>query len=185
MAHCTSSPIQLLLRLVPLLASCSRPAPPVLPDADDTDALWLIHEVLPINGAERTGAWRESFDVDGCHRQASNSWLWVFDPVLRRSTEPALFWNAGWPERPDFCLTARQLGDMQAALRDSWTDDEPPPDFGWIERWTARGAGEVQVWVFPLGHPPTGLLPLLDAVAIAAAEGVWGQSPEQGGLAER
>lgn len=185
MAPPASSPMNQLLAVVAVLAACARPGQPVLPTPDVRDDLWLVHEVLPLDGPERTGAWRESFDAAGCHRQASNSWLWVFDPVLRRSPDPTLYWNADWPERPDFCVTPNQLQAIRRGLDASWPLAAAPPRVGWVERWTARRADQTAVWVFPLGRPPAEVLPLLAALTATARQGVWGQSPEQDATAER
>jgi hypothetical protein len=77
----------------------------------------LLYEEVVLGDPDRTGNWRFYVREDGCFFSARNSRLWVTGADDFGSDDPALFWNSPFPGKPDRCLTASQVGELEAAIR--------------------------------------------------------------------
>ena len=138
----------------------------------------LLREHLSSRGPERTGNWWSRFDQDGCYTEAHNTWMWVMDPVLRRSDAWPLHWNGSPRLEPWFCLQPVQLAQLKAAMRAVSGERLVAAAAGPLDRWTLVGEGGAVTAVVPLGADPGALSPVTRALEEIAAQGVWGLSPE-------
>lgn len=149
--------------------------PRLLPRLDVPSAALLVREHIDAVGAERTGNWRWMFDMDGCWRQAANTWMWVTDPVLAKSDEPSLFFNGVWSE-PWFCLDPSQRAELVAGIRASRFVEVAHK--GAVDRWIAVVGGQTLHAVLPADARPAEMAPLFRVLERLARQGVWGRSPE-------
>jgi hypothetical protein len=166
--------------LLLLFLCCTLPAGPRLPDLELSADTLLLREHIGRRGAERTGNWWFRFDRRGCYTEDHNTWLWVHDPLLQRSTSRQLYFNTLPPGPPWFCLSDPQRARLEAAVRQVLASpvqsDAPPP--GLVDRWTVAWAGRSTSVVIPVGGDPGAMSPVTHIVEDLAREGVWGQSPE-------
>ncbi len=153
-----------------------------LPDPPDLDGVLLVRERFVVAGVERSANRVERFDAAGCWSMAANTWLWVTDPGLRRASARGLHFNAPFGPRW-FCLEPGDLAELRAAIAASRFSSRPVAAGEVAERWSAPGAEGPRVATFPVGRPPPGLTPLVEALLALAGRGVWGLSPEDGAAA--
>jgi hypothetical protein len=163
--------------------SCAPPGPapaaqPVLPELRLPPDTLILREHIGARGPERTGNWWARIDKQGCYTEAHNSWMWVSDSVLRRSTAWTLHWNASPSLEPWFCLTGAQLKRLTAAARQSRPTGSQPEYLGAIDRWSVVLDGELMTLITPASGSVHGFQPLLTAIEQIAEQGVWGLSPE-------
>ncbi len=166
--------------LLSVLFACAPPEGAVFPDLSVPPDTLVFREHLVGAGPERTGNWWYRFDARGCFTQGHNTWLWVHDPVLLRSTDRLLHFNGEEPGPTWFCLTDRQRAKLVAAVRTAVTGGEhlPAHHGGPVDRWTISVGGQRQRFVVPEGGDAGALFPVLAVLAELARAGVWGQSPE-------
>ena len=159
----------------------SRVALAPLPELKLAPETLVYREHLSSRGPERTGNWWARIDGDGCYTEAHNSWMWVHDPVLQRSSAWTLHWNGSPRLAPWFCLNPDQLRRLKAAVRAvprrPGRQNAPGP----VDRWTVVGGQRITTEVVPLGARGRLSGSVVEVLEDIAAEGVWGLSPESGG----
>jgi hypothetical protein len=158
---------------------CRTLEAPILPEALEQPGTLLFREHFVVGGVERTGNWWYRFDGRGCYTQGYNTWLWIHDPVLKRSTERSLHFNDVVQPRVWFCLSARQRAKLIAAVRKVRAPPKAENEWsGPVDRWTLQVGTRTNSIIVPGGRASALLRPVLETLSDLAREGVWGQSPQ-------
>lgn len=167
------------IMLLFVLSGCVSDDPPKLPFLNVPSQAQVLRESFQGPGPERTGNWRGWFDRRGCWWEEHNTWLVVSDPVLLRSRESPLHWNAVRPDEPWFCLTGEQRTMLAETIDQIPQRGLDTPFTQPVDRWTIVGRnGHVRSAVIPRDSDGEGWAPMLETFRQLAAMSVWGQSQE-------
>jgi len=142
---------------------------PIVAKLQIPDNALLLYENMATDNTDRTGNWRFFFHNDGCFFHARNTRLWVTDPALLSSDDPALYWNTPFPDTPSRCLTDSQQAELIDAIRKAnlatlmkkspFLQNQRVSD-GSVERWTLVDNNQVYTVIVEKGAAPRELVEL-------------------------
>ncbi len=129
----------------------------------------LLYENMVVSNVDRTGNYRFFFRDDGCFFNAHNTKLWVTNPDLIDSDDPALHWNTSFSKTPDRCLTESQRAELLQAIYQTnfpslnkyyLAAPDERSSHPTIERWTVVNQGSIYTVVVETRKAPSLLIQL-------------------------
>jgi len=161
-----------------LFSSFMRCTHPPIPGRRVPAGTLILRESFQGPGPERTGNWWGRFDVNGCWREAHNTWMVVTDPALQSVPAHPAHWNAVEPKEPWFCLEPKERERLAVLIAGLPQGNQGYGYARALDRWTVVVDGGPRSHVVYRGMPKGQWRPLIDFFSELAAMSVWGNSPE-------